>query len=175
MNRNAVIRNIGNVANLSTPLGLLVAVAGRGRLSVVEGLVVADRVTLPGVTASAMTIGSVVLVPRRSLSEARARIPGLLEHEGHHAYQWAYCLGLPFIAAYGAATGWSWLRSGDRAAANTFEVQAGLALGGYPARETRPVDDGLRAMAGAAASWFSGAGARRSGRPGAASAADEDA
>ncbi|WP_199711124.1 hypothetical protein [Tessaracoccus antarcticus] len=172
MDSTVVLRNIGNVANLSTPLGLLVAIGGRGRFTVVDGLLVAESVTLRGVTASAMTIGSVVLVPRQTLAEARARIPGLLEHEGRHAHQWAYCLGLPFIAAYGVATGWSWLRSGDRATVNVFEMQAGLALGGYPSRETRPLGEGVRALVAAAGALVSGAGARRSGRPAAASAAD---
>lgn len=142
MGSSVLLRNIANVANLSTPLGLVVALATRSRLRRVAGLLVAEnsRLRLP---ATAMTIGSVVLVPRRSLDDAVGRIPGLIEHEGEHAYQWAYCLGLPFIPAYFIATGWSWLRSGDRATANHFEVQAGLELGGYRRGRLRTVRSGL--------------------------------
>ena len=166
-----VARNTGNVANLSTPLGLLVAVAGGARLRSMDGLIVAENVSLPGISASAMTIGSVVLVPRRTLEEATARIPGLLLHEDQHAHQWAYCLGLPFIPLYLAAMGWSWLRSGDRWTANCFEVQAGLARGGYTTGDTRPVRDGLYALH----HKVSAAAARRSVRPAAGNAADAGA
>lgn len=147
MGSDVLLRNVANVANLSTPLGILVALATRSRLRRVDGLLVAERSRLK-LPASAMTIGSVVLVPRRSVAEAVARIPGLLEHEGEHAYQYAYCLGLPFIPAYFLATGWSWLRSGDRATANHFEVQAGLVLGGYRTGKLRSVRTGLADLRG---------------------------
>lgn len=169
MDYSALVRNTGNVANLSTPLGLLVAAAGGARLRRARGLVVAENVSLPGISASAMTIGSVVLVPERTLEDATARIPGLLQHEDHHAHQWAYCLGLPFIPLYVAAMGWSWLRSGDRSTANHFEVQAGLALGGYRVRDRRSVRDGMRALG----TKLSAAAFRRSAQPGAASGAGE--
>ena len=42
--------------------------------------------------------------------------------------------------------GWSWLRTGDRAARNFFERQAGLADGGYRDLPTRSVGTGLRAL-----------------------------
>lgn len=171
MDRIACARNAGNVANLSTPLGLVVAVAGRSRLRWVNGLVVAENASLPGISASAMTIGSVVLIPGRTLAQARARTPGLLDHEDQHAHQWAYCLGLPFIPLYLAAMGWSWLRSGDRATANHFEVQAGLTLGGYAVGDTRRLRDGFRALRGV----VSAAAARRSGPPGAGYGADAGA
>lgn len=166
MGSDETLRNLGNLANLSTPLGLLAALAGRARLRRVHGLVVADQASLPMISASAMTIGSVVLVPGRTLEHASARIPGLLEHENHHAHQWAYCLGLPFIPLYLAATAWSWLRSGDRATVNVFEVQAQLELGGYKLGSTRPVREGVRALL----RLVSDAVVRRSGRPGAANA-----
>ncbi len=170
MHVERTLRNVGNVANLSTPLGLAAAVLGGARLCVVDGLVVADQARLPFLRASAITIGSVVLIPRRPLDEVRTRIPGLLEHEDHHAYQWAYCLGLPFIAVYFAAAGWSWLRSGDRATVNHFELQAGLELGGYRMGVKRPLRTGVRALV----LLLSDAVARRSGQPGAANATDED-
>ncbi len=171
MELERALRNVGNIANLSTPLGLVVAVMGRARLRMVGGLVVADQARLPFISASAMTIGSVVLVPRRSLDEAQARIPGLLEHEDHHAHQWAYCLGLPFIPMYVAATGWSWLRTGDRATANHFETQAGLELGGYAVGTRRSARMGVQALG----LLFSDAVARRSAPLGAANATDADA
>lgn len=142
-------RNVANVVNLSTPLGLLVALAGRGRLSMADGLIVAENVTLPLVNASAMTIGSVVLVPGRTLAEASRNIPNLMEHEDQHAWQYAYCLGLPFVPLYMAAMGWSMVRSGDRASANHFEVQAGLETGGYPRNPKVPVREGIRNLMGA--------------------------
>lgn len=171
MHYATLVRNTGNVANLSTPLGLLVAAAGTARLRRERGLIVAENVSLPGIRASAMTIGSVVLVPGRTLEEATARIPGLLRHEDHHAHQWSYCLGLPFIPLYVAAMGWSWLRAGDRSSANCFEVQAGLALGGYPVRDRRPLREGMRALG----ARISAAASRRSARPGAGHAAGEAA
>lgn len=161
MGSSTLLRNVGNVVNLSTPLGLVVALATRSRLRVVDGLVIADHSRLPFVTASAMTIGSVVLVRDRSLEEVAERIPGLVSHESEHAYQYAYCLGLPFIPAYLLATAWSWLRSGDRAGANHFEVQAGLELGGYRVVPRRSLAAGLADLRGR----FSPAGGGRSGRP----------
>ena len=132
-----LVRNIGNLANLSTPLGLVVALCSRARLRMVDGLLVADNARLPFIQASAMAIGSVVLVNGRTLEEAQLRIPALLEHENSHAWQYAYCLGLPFIPAYTVAMIWSQLSRGDRASANFFERQAGLASGGYQAQERR--------------------------------------
>lgn len=171
MHVERTLRNVGNVANLSTPLGLAAAALGGARLRMVDGLIVADQARLPFLRASAITIGSVVLIPRRPLDDVRARIPGLLEHEDHHAYQWAYCLGLPFIPLYMAATAWSWLRAGDRATANHFEFQAGLELGGYEVGAKRSPPAGVRALG----RLLSGGVARRNGRPGAANATDAGA
>lgn len=100
------LRTMGNVANLSTPLGLVLAACGRGRLRGVGHLIVVDRVRLPVPGAGAMTVGSVVLVFRVPLEGAVARTPALLRHEEQHAWQWAYCLGLPFLAAYFTQVGW---------------------------------------------------------------------
>lgn len=136
-------RNLGNVANLSTPLGLILAAVGRGSLRRRRHLIIADRVRLPLVDASAMTVGCVVLVLGRTLEEALAKNPTLLTHEEEHAWQWAACAGLPFLPLYYAAAGWSILRTGDRASANLFEVQAGLRLGGYEPREKLPLRVGL--------------------------------
>jgi len=146
MNVSLLLRNLANVANLSTPLGIVLSLAGRGRLRLRDGLVVADHVRLPVTNAGAMTVGSVVLVFRQSLEQAEERTPNLLPHEDAHAWQWAYCLGLPFLPLYFAAAGWSILRTGDRASANHFERQAGLRAGGYRENAKRPVREGIRTL-----------------------------
>ena len=143
MGSGLLLRNVANVVNLSTPLGLVIALSARAKLRFIGGLVVAENARLPLLRATAMTVGSVVLVPGQTLEDAVERIPGLIEHESDHAFQYSYCLGLPFIPLYFIATAWSWLRSGDRASANHFEVQAGLDRGGYRRRETRPLAAGL--------------------------------
>ncbi|WGT46789.1 hypothetical protein [Tessaracoccus lacteus] len=140
------LRDAANLVNLSTPLGLTLAVAGRGRLRRLGHLVVFDHVRLPVTDAGAMTVGSVVLVFRDSLEKAESRTPTVLAHEEQHAWQWAYCLGLPFLLFYFVQVGWSLLRTGDRAAANFFEVQAGLADGGYRERARRPLREGIAAL-----------------------------
>lgn len=146
MNQLRTVRNVANAVNLSTPLGLILATVGKGKLRRVGSLLVAEHVQLPMVNASAMTVGSVVLVLGRSLEEAEAGIPDLMRHEEEHAWQWSACLGLPFIVLYFAAAGWSMLRCGDRASANPFERQAGLAIGGYQERAKRPMRDVLATL-----------------------------
>ncbi|MFV0428320.1 MAG: hypothetical protein ACK5KO_02675 [Arachnia sp.] len=138
MSISTTLRTIGNLANGSTPLGLAVALLGGGRLRRESSLVVAERVRLPGITAGALTIGSVVLIPKLTAHELRRRVPTVMAHEDEHAWQWAYSLGLPFIPLYLGAMAWSWLRTGDRASANFFEVQAGLTSGGYRQRPVTP-------------------------------------
>ena len=73
MNTPLALRNLANVANLSTPLGIALSIAGRGRLRLRDGLVVADHVRLPVTNAGAMTVGSVVLVFRQSLEQAEGQ------------------------------------------------------------------------------------------------------
>ena len=131
MINSRMVRNIANLCNGSTVLGLVAGVIGRGRFRRHRQLVIVDGVRLPLVRASAMTVGSVVLVPDRTLEEASKRIPLLVEHEDAHAWQYAYCTGLPFLPCYLIATLWSLRRTGNRAQANFFEVQAGLEAGGY--------------------------------------------
>ncbi len=125
------LRRIGNAINLSTPLGLLAARIGGARFSSgPRGLVLADGFRPRFPYAMAFTVGNVVIA-RDTWDEQLRRNPRLLEHEEGHTWQWLYCLGLPFLFAYSACMGWSWLRTGDRAKRNFFERQAGLESGGY--------------------------------------------
>ncbi|WP_197510564.1 hypothetical protein [Tessaracoccus coleopterorum] len=70
------LREVANVVNLSTPLGLVLARVGGGRIRRLRGLWIADGLRMPFPNASAMTVGCVVLLPGRTLEEAEARIPG---------------------------------------------------------------------------------------------------
>lgn len=138
------VRAVANVVNLSTPLGLLVALIGGSRLRRGPNLIwYAERYRLGFPIAGAFTMGNVVLIPRRTAAELEASRPGVMAHEDVHAWQWAYCLGLPFLPIYVAAQGWSWLRTGHIGSANFFEVQAGLATGGYPDLPKRPLRAGF--------------------------------
>ncbi|WP_238695119.1 hypothetical protein [Ornithinimicrobium flavum] len=132
-------RQVLNWANLSTPLGLGIAAAGGCRFRRGPGRsVLADyyRWTFPA--AGAFTVGDVIIT-RHDLDLLAARRPDLLRHELVHSWQWAYCLGLPFLPLYVGSMAWSWLRTGDRAARSFFERQAGLDTGGYADVPTRPL------------------------------------
>ncbi len=142
------LRQMANVINLSTPLGLAVAVASRSTLwRGPRGLVIAAgyRWKLP--YAGAFTLGNVILY--RAPPGVAGSDATLLGHEERHSTQYAYCLGLPFFAFYGVAAGWSLLRSGDPASRNFFERQAGLVAGGYvdnhKRRQGGPADQRIEA------------------------------
>ncbi|QGF24002.1 hypothetical protein [Raineyella fluvialis] len=137
---DARLRTTANWINLSTPLGLLIAALGRSRLRRgPRGLLLAEGYRLSFPIAGAFTVGSVVITPG-DLEVLGVRLPRLLTHEERHATQWAAWLGLPMLPAYLLAMAWSWLRTGDQASANVFEVRAGLADGGYRAAGSgRPV------------------------------------
>ena len=130
---STALRAAANLVNLSTPLGLLIALAGRARLSGgPDGLLLAEHYRLGVPKAGAFTVGNVIIVPGLRLEELEQQRPGTTAHEAVHAWQWCYCLGLPFLIGYGLASAWSWLRTGHPACANVFESSAGLARGGYP-------------------------------------------
>lgn len=150
------IRRVGNVVNLTTPLGVLVAVIGRARLRPgPDGLLLAEGYRWGFPVAGAFTIGDVVISrhgfatedpkppsPSRA-STSQLRLPeAILAHEARHAWQWLAC-GPGFLPLYLTAMGWSWLRTGDLASANPFERWAGLTDGGYPERPVRPIRVGV--------------------------------
>ena len=131
------MRQVANVVNLSTPLGLALALAGRGTLRRgPDGLLLAHAVRLPA-RAPAFTMGNVVLL--RLDDAALARRPRLLVHEARHATQYACCVGPLMLPLYGLAAAWSWLRCRDPSSYNIFEVRAGLEDGGYADRRRREV------------------------------------
>jgi hypothetical protein len=125
------LRQIANVLNGSTPLGLLLAAAARTPVRRgPRGLLIATGYLWRLPFAGAFTVGNVVLFragPERALAD-----PTLLRHEECHSNQYAWCLGLPFLALYFLSAGWSILRTGNPGSANVFERLAGLQAGGYP-------------------------------------------
>lgn len=134
------LRALANWLNLSTPLGLAIAAAGRARVTRGPDRVwVAEDYQLGFPKAGAFTVGSVILVPGGSLAALVERYPQVVEHELSHARQWAFCLGLPFLPLYLLASGWSNMRTGTHHGANFFELNADLAKGGYRAAAKRPI------------------------------------
>jgi hypothetical protein len=134
------VRQAANWINLATPLGLLVAVAGRAQIRKgPHGLLIATgyRWRIPPVAGRAITIGDVVLVGLDD--EALARRPDLLAHEARHSAQYARWLGpLGFLPAYALASAWSWWHTGDPALGNRFETKANLHHGGYLSTPPNP-------------------------------------
>jgi hypothetical protein len=122
-----------NWINLSTPLGLIVALAGRARIRRgPHGLLLATgyRWAVPPVAGRAITIGDVVLVGMDD--DTLQRRPQLLAHEARHSAQYARWLGpFGFFPAYALASLWSWWHTGDPALGNRFETKADLKHGGY--------------------------------------------
>ncbi|SDU79972.1 hypothetical protein SAMN04488544_0087 [Microlunatus sagamiharensis] len=130
-------RRRANRANLSTPLGLLVArLGGARRRPGPYGLVLAEGYRFRFPVAGAFTVGDVIITAR-SFDALLRRTPDLLRHEELHARQYARCLGLPYLGLYVLAMGWSVVRTGDRASGNVFERRAGLVAGGYVERPVR--------------------------------------
>jgi hypothetical protein len=139
-------REVGNLLNLSTPLGCLVAAIGgasvrRGP----RGLLLAEGYRPRFPVAAAFTVGNVV-ISRHPWDEMARRQPRLLRHEERHSSQYLWCAGLPYLPLYTACMAWSVLRCGDRASANFFERNAGLEAGGYLARPRRPLLGGAAAQ-----------------------------
>ena len=128
-----------NVLNGSTLAGLWLARrAGVAVRPGPHGLWVAPGYPrrFPAAAAGAVCVGDVVLLrrgrPERAVVDVMYSSPRLLDHEARHAHQWASWGGpAGFLPAYGLASLWSVLRTGDPHSANHFEVRAGLDDGGY--------------------------------------------
>ena len=132
------VRAVAHWVNLSTPLGLLVAGAGRAQLRRGPNRTwIAEQCRGGLPSAGAFTIGSVVLVPGGRLDDLIRRTPRILDHEQVHVTQWAL-LGLSFLPSYVVALAWSRFRTGTNHGANIFEVRAGLSEGGYAVAPLRP-------------------------------------
>lgn len=137
MNHAHRLRQVVNVCNLSTPLGLLLAaIAARGPVRRgPDGLLIAGGYRPPVPVAGAFTLGNVILV-RHDLPFP-LDCPELLRHEARHATQYAFCLGPLMIPPYLLCAALSMLLCGDHASFNPFERLAGLADGGYVRRSPR--------------------------------------
>ena len=126
------LRQIANLLNGSTLLGLLLAACARTPVSSgPRGLLIASRLPLAAALCRGLHRG------QRGRSSAPGRNPPcanpvLLGHEERHSTQYAWCLGLPFLPLYFIAAGWSLWRTGNPGSANFFERHAGLQAGGYP-------------------------------------------
>jgi hypothetical protein len=124
------LRQALNWINLSTPLGLVVAYLGKATIRNGErGTFIATGYAADFPVASAFTIGSVVITthPEGWFGDR----PRELAHEERHAWQYVFCLGVPLLPLYALAMAYSQWRTGDPAAANVFELGAGLADGNY--------------------------------------------
>ena len=142
------VRLVGNYANLSTIVGLAVAKLGRASIKRgPRGLYLGEGYRFKFPIAGAFTIGN-VLTTSTTWDKMLSKYPDLIKHEEGHTWQYFYCLGLPYYIPYVIFMGWSVLRTGDRAARNFFERQAGLATGGYIDYPVRPIGEGIRAVLG---------------------------
>ncbi len=140
------VRQVGNLVNLTTPFGLLVAAIGGARIRRgPRGLFVGEGYRLKFPVAGAFTIGNVITTSS-TWSELLRGNPRLFDHEERHTWQYLWFIGLPYYPAYVVCIVWSMLRTGDRAARNFFERNAGLADGGYPDMPVRPIGQNIRAM-----------------------------
>ncbi|MFC7385924.1 hypothetical protein [Sphaerisporangium rhizosphaerae] len=127
-------RQVVNYVNLSTPLGLLIAVAGRARVRRGEhGLLYAHGYRIRFPVAGAFTVGNVVVTAQ----EEGCLTGALLRHEARHATQYAFCVGLPMLLLYVLAAGFSLVVCGHYASWNPFERLADLDEGGYPRHPAR--------------------------------------
>jgi hypothetical protein len=140
------VRFVGNFANLSTPVGLAVAALGGAAIKRgPRGLFLGEGYRFRFPVAGGFTIGNVITTGSTWDAMLRSN-PFLVKHEEVHTWQYLYCLGLPYYIPYVIFMGWSVLRTGDRAARNFFERQAGLAMGGYVDYPVRPVGEGILAV-----------------------------
>src|SRR5688500_20319115 len=101
------LRQLANLLNASTPLGLLLArLSGTTTLKGPRGLIIATGCVRKLPIAGAFAVGNVIIF--RSGREAALANPVLLGHVGRHSTQYS-CLGLPFLMRYLAAVVWALL------------------------------------------------------------------
>ncbi len=126
------LRLVLNWANLSTPLGLIVARVGGARpWRFRRGTILAAGYRLRFPVAAAFTIGNVIISRHdRRWLEAH---PALLAHEDRHCTQYSFCVGVLMLPLYVAAAAFSWAIAGNHYAYNPFERLACLIDGGYSA------------------------------------------
>lgn len=138
MRRRDRIRHLANWFNLTTPVGLVVARAGRARLTRRgDGIFVAEGYRLRFPIAGAFTVGDVVTTAS-TMARLEDRTPGVYGHEVRHAWQWAVA-GVWFLPAYLLASAWSLARTGSPAIRNPLERHAGLVTGGYADPSGAPI------------------------------------
>ncbi|MBE1587578.1 hypothetical protein ACFPOI_41250 [Nonomuraea angiospora] len=127
MNRRFRFRRVANYVNLATPLGLLISIIGGAtRNPGPDGLILAFGYRYRFPVAGAFTVGNVVLTRWDALPDH------LVRHEGRHATQWAWCVGLPMLPLYLLSMLVSVMVCGNQATYNLFERLADLEDGGYP-------------------------------------------
>jgi hypothetical protein len=127
MDRRFRFRRAANYANLATPLGLLISIIGGAtRTPGPNGLILAFGYRYRFPIAGAFTVGNVVMTWWDSLPDR------LILHEGRHATQWAWCVGLPMLPLYLLSMLMSVMVCGNQASYNFFERLADLEDGGYP-------------------------------------------
>jgi len=129
------VRRVVNLANGSTLAGLGVAALGGAAVTRgADGLYTGTGYRLPVPPAPAFCLGNVIVIRGKDID------PGsrLFRHEARHASQFAWCGGVVMIPLYLAASGVSWVLTGDFGARNVFERRAGLADGGYTDKPLRP-------------------------------------
>ena len=105
-----------------------------------RGLFLGEGYRLKFPVAGAFTVGNVITTGSDLGRDAHALAARCCSTRSGTPGSTSYCLGLPFYPAYAVCMGWSMLRTGDRAARNFFERQAGLAdrrLRRRPARSGR--------------------------------------
>jgi hypothetical protein len=133
MEARHLLRQVINMINLSTPLGLLLAYAGGDGVRRGErGILIGDGYRLPLPIAPAFTVGNVVM-----FRDAGRMTDCLLAHEERHATQYSWCLGVFMLLPYFLFVGISMAVCGDHASYNPFERRAGLLDGGYTKRDPR--------------------------------------
>lgn len=124
------VREVMNWLNLSTPLGLLIAIAGGATIRRgVRGTHIAVGYRWRFALADVFTIGNVIVTSKdEGWLDAR---PRLLCHEDRHCTQYAWCVGPGMVVLYVVSAGVSWALSGNHASYNPFERLANLDDGGY--------------------------------------------